>query len=260
MRLMSIAGAMFLASGANAQTVSLEFTGELVLVQSSGDVNLSDDFAIGQTASGVVTIDTSVLDTDDAINVGEFQDALLSLSVTIDGTAGAYGVDSLGPTVIRAVDNASLNQFPQADYISTAPAVDGAPVDGAPLDFAWMLLYDFSNVAFPAQDPQTLTPLWDLNTFPDEGISIDWRLSGRGGTSSTGRVQIGMLTWTVVEDCPADVNGDGTASPADFTAWLGCFSDPGSAPFCDRADVNGSGAVDPADFTAWLAAFNAGCD
>ena len=60
--------------------------------------------------------------------------------------------------------------------------------------------------------------------------------------------------------CPADVNGDGLASPADFTAWLGCFNDPGSAPFCDRADVNASGAVDPADFTAWLAAFNAGCE
>ena len=61
-------------------------------------------------------------------------------------------------------------------------------------------------------------------------------------------------------DCPADVNGDGLASPADFTAWLSCFNDPGSAPFCDRADVNGSGAIDPADFTAWLGAFNAGCD
>ena len=59
--------------------------------------------------------------------------------------------------------------------------------------------------------------------------------------------------------CPADVNDDGTASPADFTAWLGCFSNPTSAPFCDRADVNMSGAVDPADFTAWLAAFSAGC-
>ena len=59
--------------------------------------------------------------------------------------------------------------------------------------------------------------------------------------------------------CPADVNNDGMASPADFTAWLSCFNDPGSAPFCDRADVNGSGTIDPADFTAWLAAFNDGC-
>ena len=63
----------------------------------------------------------------------------------------------------------------------------------------------------------------------------------------------------VAEDCPADVNGDGVASPADFTAWLACFNNPASAPFCERADVNDSGSIEPADFTAWLAAFNAGC-
>ena len=62
-----------------------------------------------------------------------------------------------------------------------------------------------------------------------------------------------------VEPCPADVNKDGLADPADFTAWLACFNNPASAPYCPRADVNGDGNVDPADFTAWLAAFNAGC-
>ena len=59
--------------------------------------------------------------------------------------------------------------------------------------------------------------------------------------------------------CPADVNGDGVADPADFTAWLACFNDPMSAPYCDNADVNNDGTIDPADFTAWLASFNAGC-
>ena len=63
----------------------------------------------------------------------------------------------------------------------------------------------------------------------------------------------------VVELCPADVNGDGQPSPADFTAWLACFNDPASSPSCSRADVNGDGSISPADFTAWLAAFNAGC-
>ena len=65
---------------------------------------------------------------------------------------------------------------------------------------------------------------------------------------------------TVEANCPADINGDGTASPADFTAWLGCFQNPASQPFCGNADVNGSGTIDPADFTAWLAAFSAGCN
>ena len=59
--------------------------------------------------------------------------------------------------------------------------------------------------------------------------------------------------------CPADVNGDGLATPADFTAWLACFNDPMSAPFCANADVNNDGSISPADFTAWLASFNAGC-
>jgi len=59
--------------------------------------------------------------------------------------------------------------------------------------------------------------------------------------------------------CPADINGDNTASPADFTAWLQCFNNPASAPYCSRADVNLDGTITPADFTAWLAAFNDGC-
>jgi len=74
------------------------------------------------------------------------------------------------------------------------------------------------------------------------------------------RQGIAIATPRVDLDCIADVNDDGAASPADFTAWLACFNNPASAPFCDRADVNGDGSLTPADFTAWLAAFSAGCD
>jgi len=67
---------------------------------------------------------------------------------------------------------------------------------------------------------------------------------------------VGVDIWTCqCTLCPADVNGDGMSGPADFTAWLACFSDPSSAPFCDNADVNNDGTLDPADYTAWLAEF-----
>ena len=59
--------------------------------------------------------------------------------------------------------------------------------------------------------------------------------------------------------CPSDVNADGGTSPADFTAWLSCFTNPAAQDFCPLADVNGDGSIDPADFTAWLAAFNTPC-
>ncbi len=54
--------------------------------------------------------------------------------------------------------------------------------------------------------------------------------------------------------CPADTNGDGALTPADFTAWVAAFN--ANAPECDQND---DGACTPADFTAWVANFNAGC-
>ncbi len=55
-------------------------------------------------------------------------------------------------------------------------------------------------------------------------------------------------------DCPADTNGDGSLSPADFTAWLAAFN--AGTPNCDQ---NADSLCTPADFTAWLANYNAGC-
>ncbi|MEO1584165.1 MAG: carbohydrate-binding protein [Planctomycetota bacterium] len=54
--------------------------------------------------------------------------------------------------------------------------------------------------------------------------------------------------------CPADANGDGTVTPADFSAWILAYNagDP-------SADQNGDGLVLPNDFTAWVVNYNAGC-
>ncbi|MEN1704351.1 MAG: GC-type dockerin domain-anchored protein [Planctomycetota bacterium] len=55
-------------------------------------------------------------------------------------------------------------------------------------------------------------------------------------------------------NCPADVNGDGELTPADFNAWVIAFN--GQLPACDQ---NGDGLCNPADFNAWVVNFNAGC-
>jgi len=54
--------------------------------------------------------------------------------------------------------------------------------------------------------------------------------------------------------CLADVNGDGSISPSDFTAWIEAFNS--RDPVCDQ---NGDGLCEPNDFTAWLANYNMGC-
>ncbi|MEO0630684.1 MAG: GC-type dockerin domain-anchored protein, partial [Planctomycetota bacterium] len=56
-------------------------------------------------------------------------------------------------------------------------------------------------------------------------------------------------------DCPADVNGDGELSPADFNAWVIAFNTQS-----DACDQNGDGLCSPGDFNAWVLNFNAGCD
>ncbi|GAB5497530.1 MAG: hypothetical protein Phyf2KO_26100 [Phycisphaerales bacterium] len=56
------------------------------------------------------------------------------------------------------------------------------------------------------------------------------------------------------DDCLADVNGDGSVTPTDFTAWINAFNN--NLPECDQ---NGDNACTPTDFTAWIANFNAGC-
>ena len=54
--------------------------------------------------------------------------------------------------------------------------------------------------------------------------------------------------------CIADVNGDGSLTAADFTAWINAFNN--NLPECDQ---NGDGNCTSTDFTAWVANFNAGC-
>ncbi|GAB5496416.1 MAG: hypothetical protein Phyf2KO_14960 [Phycisphaerales bacterium] len=58
----------------------------------------------------------------------------------------------------------------------------------------------------------------------------------------------------VTPSCLADVNGDGMATPADFTAWINAFNN--NLPTCDQ---NEDGACTPTDFTAWVDNFNNGC-
>ena len=54
--------------------------------------------------------------------------------------------------------------------------------------------------------------------------------------------------------CPADTNGDGFLTPADFNAWVAAFN--AQAPECDQ---NGDEMCTPPDFNAWVLNYNAGC-
>lgn len=103
-------------------------------------------------------------------------------------------------------------------------------------------------------------------------VTLEWRdnlvfPSIAGGTTTlsmyqpvawayelTPNVAIAIPEEQTEPDCPADTNGDGSLTPADFSAWIAAFN--AMAPACDQ---NGDTLCTPADFSAWIAGFNAGC-
>ncbi|MEO1585488.1 MAG: GC-type dockerin domain-anchored protein [Planctomycetota bacterium] len=106
-------------------------------------------------------------------------------------------------------------------------------------------------LAAPSQGDPAFSWQWagaegDGDIFVDDGTGFA-RLDASG-------VAFEIIGENLSPECPADVNGDGTLSPADFTAWIAAYN-ARSAP----ADQNGDGVVTPQDFSAWVSNYNAGC-
>ena len=110
-------------------------------------------------------------------------------------------------------------------------------------------------------DAPAATAFWsipDNQVLDGDVLYFQWQNPLTGARSRVAQATLFCGTGGCSFDCLADVNGDGTASPSDFTAWLAAFNNAAS-PDRIMADVNGNGALEPADFTAWLGAFNTGC-
>ena len=82
-------------------------------------------------------------------------------------------------------------------------------------------------------------------------IEITWP---SGITQTVNQPTMGTISTIVEASCLADINGDGSVTPTDFTAWINAFNN--NLPTCDQ---NNDGVCTPTDFTAWIANFNAGC-
>ncbi|GAB5497418.1 MAG: hypothetical protein Phyf2KO_24980 [Phycisphaerales bacterium] len=83
-------------------------------------------------------------------------------------------------------------------------------------------------------------------------VTSEWSSSSPAGTSANTITGPGDAVET--GSCIADVNGDGSLTPTDFTAWINAFNN--NLPACDQ---NNDGSCTPTDFTAWINNFNAGC-
>ncbi|GAB5497417.1 MAG: hypothetical protein Phyf2KO_24970 [Phycisphaerales bacterium] len=89
------------------------------------------------------------------------------------------------------------------------------------------------------------------DTQPQEPITDFSTTAPFAGLPALGTYTLTLLS---VDTCTADVNGDGSLTPTDFTAWINAFNN--NLPGCDQ---NSDGSCTPTDFTAWINNFNAGC-
>jgi len=97
-------------------------------------------------------------------------------------------------------------------------------------------------------------PFW-LTTVGATNDTILTRIKGQSILgASDNAISVIDLGGPCAPDCPADTNGDGSVTPADFSAWVAAFN--AQAPACDQ---NNDGSCSPADFSAWVANYNAGC-
>ncbi|MEM9166855.1 MAG: choice-of-anchor tandem repeat NxxGxxAF-containing protein [Planctomycetota bacterium] len=92
-------------------------------------------------------------------------------------------------------------------------------------------------------------------------LNADAELTLRLGLEDDGGFGSGIFVIRLEQDdCPGDVNGDGTVSDSDFFAWVTAFvADPRSPEQEAACDVNRSGNCSDSDFFAWVTIFINGC-
>ena len=103
------------------------------------------------------------------------------------------------------------------------------------------------------QSGTSVSSAGDVNADGVGDVVIGAPASRINGITNVGRTFV-VFGRDLSPPCPADTNGDGLVTPADFNAWVSAFNS--GAPGCDQ---NGDGLCTPADFNAWVLNYNSGC-
>lgn len=90
--------------------------------------------------------------------------------------------------------------------------------------------------------------------FTETGLVIGAAFDNSVGPGARGPGSVYWFDLACTSVCVADVNGDGSLTPADFTAWIDAFHNQTSA--CDQNDDS---VCTPTDFSAWMGNYNTGC-
>jgi hypothetical protein len=187
--------------------------------------------------------------------------AVAGFALDFEVQSGQDKVDALGSPVFLNMPDGTRVSSVDPDAITGIVAGQWADIAGSNPDLSTANPITLFTVEVTVSDSATLGETIQLvaaNPQPAGGIFLYDAANplmivaapNAAGTSLT----FNASTTTIANPCLADVNGDGVASPADFSAWVGAFNS--NAPGCDQ---NGDGLCTPADFSAWVSNYNTGC-
>lgn len=128
---------------------------------------------------------------------------------------------------------------------------------GDPIELAGGQSYVVSVSAMHFVPPREGRESWSWASAAGDGVVFVDLYDGLGldeGEVGVAGLAIELIGEMEAPACVADVNGDGTLSPADFSAWVSAYNTQDM-----RADQNSDGMLTPADFSAWVSNYNAGC-
>ena len=212
---------------------------------------------------GTVTVDTTEITTA-GVGLGA-QDGLDTLTITgvaLDHALASF--DDLAQVTQLTLDFGALDINEDAEPIAfeirnIAPGPFAASLDLDAVSLAGdAALFTTDLTTTPGIEPGAAAVFMAdalTHTPGDYESVVTIELSDEDLPGAAGPVTLTLtLRATVGTPCLADANGDGSLSPADFSAWIAAFNT--QAPACDQ---NGDSACTPADFSAWIANFNAGC-
>ena len=196
----------------------------------------------------------SVATDGEFVVVGSPRDDTLGMN---SGSIYVYNA-ATGAFVIKLKANESFINGAFGDDLSMdgrVLAVSANAYDGASQDSGAVFLFDTRSWAQIAKLQSAPT----ANTIYEFGYCV--AVSGprvlvgaRRAYLDSAEIGMGYVFTAPDLACLADTNGDGSVTPADFSAWVAAFN--AMAPQCDQ---NGDGQCTPADFSAWVANYNAGC-
>ncbi len=247
----------------------------------------SEETAIVATGENFAFQDNAETDTGWTVT-GNATDGHWDRGIPVNAGRGDPPTDADGSGRAWLTDNSSANggnsDVDNGSTILTSPVIDAS--GGGVLGFSYWV-GDIAGGVFDANDVfrvelstnggASWTTIRDLDAATNAWVDDQVEIGGQSPFPATTQLRLRFTAadndpQSVVEagvdaislkafvcdtptcDNPADTNGDGAITPADFNSWIVAFNT--NAPECDQ---NADGLCSPGDFNAWIINYNAGC-